>query len=1273
MVCQIVQAHYCVYYEILPVCHGYVCICRGSLWIFRRSRKGICLARDLLLCRVVLYGQGSYAGIYFTLLGMDNVIVHGKRDRPLWIAWVFAIMLFIIPFFWFSPGEADLGGDGTRLFFYDPWSYIKNYSLAAIAPSGRANEIIGYQTLPFVFFIAIIRFVISSPTYLAALVHGFTLSLSFFAIYCILITLMRPSVYGIISHLGAIAGGILYALSPNLVTRWDRMLMSQTDIFVFPLVYYFLLKFFQNNLFRYVIGALIITSIFSQNFSYVGAPGFFSFFPLAFISFLGYKKYVLSEKIPWRSIGLGLLLFLGLHAYHILPTMLTTFTKNSQLNLTIFSKAQSLGWGLQYFSGIAKDVKVSYGFLLLPQLLVSNLFQKLLLIIPCVIFIGGFILTSHKLASSKEKRLYLLYSCFFIITLFFATANITHTGVAFYALLFQIPGFSMFRAFFEQWSISQAFYTTVIFGISGIIIAHYVSFKRSVYSRITIFFVLFVLVLSFPFLLGNNVRQILWKSSDVPVGIRVPSNFDLAVRSTTPLGSQAKFITFPLTDHGWQMVLDANGHGYMGPSFLSFVAGVQDFTSLGEMGFASKLLSQALRYRDYETVNRMLGLLNIRYIFINNDERVFTLFPTFPYEEIKKIVGHSRADYETLLAGLHAVKQADFGQYSIYQLPNQYFFPRVFAVSSVTVFDTPLADWNIPFLTQPTRTSPFIVADSEKSLPLATEYFIEATMSPTVIDEIEKDVLSQQLSYSYARIRPGSLLYPLVSLYETVNARFSKCSKFPLRCVLLKASKRLYEMETWGSQIGVIGNVDARTVKDVQVQESLWMRLKSFKSISWETMMVRYRDIMMAAIELSQIQQGDEQIKDKYFIYEFLLSHQQRMSAIIQHFAYPDDTKKYLMNLSNETFDVLHQQLNLPDVTPSALIYRARIDDFLHDINTQYIVTQRPNRSVVIDPQFTNSFLSNTYSVLYADQQFQVENSQGVQSNPLPMDRPSIPNDSQVRFLIDTYDNLFAHAQSTTNASTVTTSDAGITILNFNNSPEAITWRVGSIARMGDYLVLSFQFRTRGSIFFLHASTTQQNLDGTSTKRAVITDMLSSGTWRTYRRVIRLTDEDQAIDISIKPEGSTTNSQIEFVDQKLVHVPLPRLFLKFELPPYTYQLPTVGVTKINSGTYKAHVENASNPYYLVLNQEYSPRWNVQIVGEDGKQYPVAIRHHYRVNGNANAWYIDPGDVQGKNTYTLVIENSVQIYFRLGAVISIIVCLGMIIVSVFLYIFKKNGV
>lgn len=68
------------------------------------------------------------------------------------LPYLFTIILFIIPFFWLKPGEIDIGGDSSRLYFYDPMAFLKNVAWYGISTQGTGVIEPNYFYIPFVFF-----------------------------------------------------------------------------------------------------------------------------------------------------------------------------------------------------------------------------------------------------------------------------------------------------------------------------------------------------------------------------------------------------------------------------------------------------------------------------------------------------------------------------------------------------------------------------------------------------------------------------------------------------------------------------------------------------------------------------------------------------------------------------------------------------------------------------------------------------------------------------------------------------------------------------------------------------------------------------------------------------------------------------------------------------------------------------------------------------------------------------------------------------------------
>src|SRR5258708_2308570 len=225
--------------------------------------------------------------------------------RSLLVAFI-AISLFFLPFFWFHTGEVDLGGDSSRLYFYDPGAFLKNYAFFGVSPSAYGVENIGYFMVPFVLLLVGMKLIFSSPTLLIAVFHGLNFSVAFLSCYFIMKEL-QPAAKGKKNEaydIASIIAGLFYVFSQVSILGWDKVLVTHNQFFLNPLLFLFLLKYFKTDKLLYLTGALLITFLFSPNFSFVAAPGFFAFYPLSFLFLFLYRLVILKRRIIVKHLML---------------------------------------------------------------------------------------------------------------------------------------------------------------------------------------------------------------------------------------------------------------------------------------------------------------------------------------------------------------------------------------------------------------------------------------------------------------------------------------------------------------------------------------------------------------------------------------------------------------------------------------------------------------------------------------------------------------------------------------------------------------------------------------------------------------------------------------------------------------------------------------------------------------------------------------------------------------------------------------------------------
>jgi ubiquinone/menaquinone biosynthesis C-methylase UbiE len=142
--------------------------------------------------------------------------------------------------------------------------------------------------------------------------------------------------------------------------------------------------------------------------------------------------------------------------------------------------------------------------------------------------------------------------------------------------------------------------------------------------------------------------------------------------------------------------------------------------------------------------------------------------------------------------------------------------------------------------------------------------------------------------------------------------------------------------------------------------------------------------------------------------------------------------------------------------------------------------------------------------------------------------------------------------------------------------------------------------------------------------------------------------------------------------------------------------PEVTFKKVNPTKYEVKIENASQPFFIVFNENYDPQWKAyvedEVAGFDRvtasypnmnvkeanleEQFtpedisylfnkPLDEKNHFSANGYANAWYIDPVqmDKDGDGSFAITIYFLPQGLFYLGLIISamtFVACIGYLV-------------
>ena len=601
------------------------------------------------------------------------------------LALLIGLVLFIIPFFWLKPGEMDLGGDNNRLFFYDPITYLKSTKLYGFNTAGMGIVDSLYTEIPYVGLIAFLKFFISSPTFAISFVNGLKLAVSFITIYLIVCEFIKKIYSGNSKNISiaAMLAGIFYVVSLGSIhmsSEWGTALVVHNQVFLNPLIFYLLFKFILTNTYKYLWVAILVSFIFSPNFSYGASPAFFAFYPLAFLFLIVYVKFFLKNPIPWKGIYIGVALFLGIQAFHLLSQIFSLFNSSSDINARVFSQSSVQGEGINYFNAVSPS-----GMAILNLLFPSeNIFLRWTSFMSPIIVIFGFMI--------NKKKEFLYISLFFILTFFLVTANITQIGFELYKNLFHIPAFSMFRVFFVKWIYVFLFFYSLLLGLS----VYNILLKLKIFYGKLFFLSVFILLLitGIPIFLGKPVNSnIVRGSNNVKSVLKMDFRYEQTLQFIRSLPDDGKFLAMPLTDFSSQVIYGKDGGAYAGVPVMSHLTqkygfyGYRDFRwrPSDPVRYAEDILKNS-REKNYDRLLRIFTTLNIRYIFHNADPNIYEA--KFPdggpwYSYMKNSLPNTQQGYKDFIQHFPIHLIYSNGPYNIYELDKSAYNPTIFIPQGV--------------------------------------------------------------------------------------------------------------------------------------------------------------------------------------------------------------------------------------------------------------------------------------------------------------------------------------------------------------------------------------------------------------------------------------------------------------------------------------------------------------------------------------------------------------------------------------------------------------
>jgi hypothetical protein len=621
-------------------------------------------------------------------------------------ALLIAFVLFVIPFFWFRYGEGDYGGDSSRLYYYDPFNWMKYVAFHQINVGGYSYDNPNFFMIPFLLFLTAIKVVLlQNSVLLLPFFNGMLLSGAFVSVYLSIRELLDSEKQQWWARAAAVSGAFFFVFSPLITYGWIKYLYGFHQIAVYPWFALFWLRYIKRREPLYLVAALLLSFVFAVNFSLPTTPVFFSFFPITFL-FLFFYALILGRT---RGFVITLFcfvpVFLLLHAFQYLGQVIMVLNPGSSIYTNLFTEAGQLGRGLGYFDSVSPMVQLLYNIAGFPQIslyIKTNVSKDFLttvstyggsvlwlfFIFPITLFLGLFLAPK----SNRQERLtFLALLVCFLIATFFMTANLFESiGPTVYRWLFSVPGFSMFRSFYGVFAVVFAYFYALTFGVALSMLLRRMDARRAIFGTVVLSLLLGYSAI--PLLSGKLANLTIPDTEGkVKMSSRFSQQFEELLRYLRRDTLDAKIVTFPLVQFDYQIVDGEHGGAYVGPSPMSLLAGQHTFNGLSSFDygygggalFNQDFILDRMKKKDYRSVNRFFALLNIGSIFYNSNEYVYRkYFKGWPFARPIWFIFPRLDDFRVFIDQLGYTKVYSAGSYALYRNPNA-FLPHLYIPRSV--------------------------------------------------------------------------------------------------------------------------------------------------------------------------------------------------------------------------------------------------------------------------------------------------------------------------------------------------------------------------------------------------------------------------------------------------------------------------------------------------------------------------------------------------------------------------------------------------------------
>lgn len=537
------------------------------------------------------------------------------------------IFLLYLPYYIFE-GKLYIGGDDTRLFYSYPFIFLKNvayFSWYNVTTFGINAS--NHYTIPFLLFWSVIDNIVKNKILLSYTAFSLPLIFGLFYFQKLMKELFEiEKKYNFQVYLGT----LFYIFSPILI--FDQLFIFLTPVWVIglvPAIGYYLIRYVKTQKFLYAyIGMALSLAISFWVLAVPWIVGYYFTFVVGSVLLLYFYKFkdvifIVKRSIPFISLITASQLFwlLGYIVPYFVqdknsfaikfisktfldsfaPTVLATATG------TIMYPLLNL-----YHRQIAFDFDWT-----LKQEFINHFDKTLFINLIFILVLGLGVFSYKKYLDGKLRRLYLLIFTLFLLSLFFFTVNIGPLREVF-LMLGKIPGFIMFRNFYDKFAPVYIFLYAILITVSLVII-------RKKYRKLSkVIYAVFLFVVLFNFTtVKSTVNSPLWTTKDVYKTISIPQEyFSFMDEISRNIPTTNTILSVPYGAAQYGVIKDENSNRvYVGVSAVKIFSGVNDIS--GDLSF--NLTREPITFnklivdRKYDDINAVLHNRNINYVLVTKN------------------------------------------------------------------------------------------------------------------------------------------------------------------------------------------------------------------------------------------------------------------------------------------------------------------------------------------------------------------------------------------------------------------------------------------------------------------------------------------------------------------------------------------------------------------------------------------------------------------------------------------------------------------------------